>query len=78
MFLKKGAITNNLSRGKRNPVLLYLCVISKGIDSPACADSESIVKGVQLWLFLVDEGSKDPNTTISGPSSARQRKAISI
>ena len=24
---------------------------------------------------LVDEGRKDPNTTIRGPSSARQRKA---
>ena len=27
-------------------------------------------------VFLVDEGSKDPNTTISRPSSARQRNAI--
>ena len=27
-------------------------------------------------FFLVDEGRKDPNTTISGPSSARQRNTI--
>ena len=27
-------------------------------------------------FFLVDEGREDPNTTISGPSSARQRNAI--
>ena len=27
-------------------------------------------------FFLVDEGRKDPNTTINGPSSARQRNAI--
>ena len=29
-----------------------------------------------LFSFLVDEGREDPNTTISGPSSARQRNAI--
>ena len=27
-------------------------------------------------LFLVDEGMENPNTTISGPSSGRQRSAI--
>ena len=27
-------------------------------------------------FFLVDDGRKDPNTTISGPSSARQLNAI--
>ena len=27
-------------------------------------------------VFLVDEGREDPNTTISGPSSARQRNVI--
>ena len=27
-------------------------------------------------FFLVDEGREDPNTTISGPSLARQRNAI--
>ena len=32
-------------------------------------------EGIQLWqcLFLVNEGREDPNTTKSGPSSARQR-----
>ena len=29
-------------------------------------------------FFLVDEGWEDPNTTKSGPSSARQRNAISF
>ena len=29
-------------------------------------------------FFLVDEGRKDSNTTISGPSSARQRYAIKM
>ena len=28
--------------------------------------------------FLVDEGRKDPDTTISGPSSARQRNAFQM
>ena len=29
-----------------------------------------------ITFFLVDEGIEDPNTTINGPSSARQRNAI--
>ena len=29
-----------------------------------------------IFFFLVDEGRDDPNTTISGPTSALQRKAI--
>ena len=29
-----------------------------------------------LFVFLVDEGKGDPNVTINGPSSARQRNAI--
>ena len=38
-------------------------------------------KFFQWWsnfdvVFLVDEGREDPNTTISGPSSACQRNAI--
>ena len=28
--------------------------------------------------FLVDKGRVDPNTTLSGPSSARQRNAIKM
>ena len=31
-----------------------------------------------LCLFLVDEGREDPNITISGPSSARQRNPIGM
>ena len=31
---------------------------------------------VFFFFCLVDEGREDPNTTISGPSSARQRNAI--
>ena len=31
---------------------------------------------VFVLVFLVDEGREDPNTTISGPSSAQQRNAI--
>ena len=31
-----------------------------------------------VFFFIVDEGWEDPNTTISGPSSACQRNAISM
>ena len=43
-----------------------------------CADPDSFARGgpALTTFFLVDEGRKDPNTTISGPSSARQRNAI--
>ena len=50
-----------------------------------CADPESFVRGVQLQLFifvffyfLMRGGGKDSNTTISGPSTARQRNAIQM
>ena len=33
-------------------------------------------EGLQLCVFLVDEGMEGPNTTKGGPSSARQRNAI--
>ena len=44
----------------------------------ACADADNFVKGgpTLTILFSVDEGNETPNTTISGPSSARQRNAI--
>ena len=45
----------------------------------SCADPESFVRGgpTLTGFFLVDEGGgEDPSTTISGPSSARQRNAI--
>ena len=29
-----------------------------------------------FYFFLIDDGIEDPNTTINGPPSARQRNAI--
>ena len=37
----------------------------------------NIVRGF-LCVFLVDEGREDPNTTVSGPSLARQQNAIKM
>ena len=31
-----------------------------------------------FFFFFFDKGIEDPNTTINGPSSARQRNAISM
>ena len=46
----------------------------------ACADPDSFVRGSPTLMvffgFLVDKWRKDPNTTISGPSSAHQQNAI--
>ena len=43
------------------------------------ADSESFVRrGPTLTLFLVDEGRKHPNTTISGPSLVRHLNGVSL
>ena len=44
----------------------------------ACADPENFVRGgpTLTTLFLADEGWVDPNSTIRGPPSARQRNAI--
>ena len=52
--------------------------------SLSCADPESFVRGgpnlITFYLFfcffLVDEGIGDPDFTINGPSSTRQRNAI--
>ena len=49
-----------------------------------CMDPESYARGGPtltaffyfIFFLLVDEGRKDPNTSISGPSSARQQNAI--
>ena len=46
---------------------------SKVFDRESYADLESFVRGA-LFIFF-DEG-EDPNTTISGPPSARKRNAI--
>ena len=42
-----------------------------------CADPESFVRGGPIFdnVFLVDNEREDPNSTISGPSLARQRNA---
>ena len=51
-------------------------------SSSSYADPESYVRGgckfmtFFFFIFLVDEGIEDLNTTISGPSSAHQRNAI--
>ena len=42
-----------------------------GVDFEYLRHSESMVT-----FFFVDEGIEDPNITINGPSSARQRNAI--
>ena len=49
----------------------------------ACADPESFVRrGPTLTFYFCflyfDEGTKDSNTTISGPLTARQRNAIQM
>ena len=47
----------------------------------ACADPESFFKGaptLSTFFLLVDEGKGDPNTNVSGPSSARQQNAVKI
>ena len=50
----------------------------------ACADPERFVRGGPTLpfyffiLFFFCEGRKDSNTTISGPSTARQRNAIQM
>ena len=57
-----------------------LLVCLRIIGLLACADPGSYVRGVQLgrFSFLVDEGRENQNATISGPSSARKRNAISM
>ena len=56
-------------------------------DAMSYADPEFFVRGGQtlttfffssFFSFLVDQWWEDPNTTISGPSSARQRNAIEM
>ena len=69
----------------------YWVLVSWGGGTGSYADPESFVMigGPTLTtfffcfvavfvVFFVDEGIEDPNTTISGPSSARQRNAIEM
>ena len=41
----------------------------------SCADLESFVRGHH---FLVDKGSKDPNTTIISPPGKRHLNGVSV
>ena len=51
---------------------------SNGLYGNTCAEPDSFVRGSNFenLFFLVDEWRKDPNTTLSGQSSARQPNAI--
>ena len=51
-----------------------LCTKASFKTPKSCADPERFVRGgPTLTSCLVDEGREDPNTTLSGPSSARQQ-----
>ena len=58
--------------------LMYIFSKIQLFEVQPCADPESYVRGgpTLTLIFVVDEGSEDQNTTIGGPSSARQRNAI--
>ena len=58
-------------------VRIYSQFYAYSIDA-TCLDPESYVRGgpTLTLFFLVDEGREDQNTTISGPSLARQQNAI--
>ena len=54
-----------------------ITAVAAATETTACADLNSFVReGPTLTCFLIDEGRKDQNTTLSGPSSARQQNAI--
>ena len=56
---------------------LYSCayLFKELLITDTCADPESFVREAPTF-FLIDEGREDPNTTKSGPSSARLGNAI--
>ena len=59
--------------------LMYIFSKIQLFEVQPCADPESYVRGgptLTLTFFLLNEGREDQNTTIGGPSSARQRNAI--
>ena len=61
----------------RKYLIFQLVSVSEqtGLESYfACADPESFVRGDPIFstFFLADDGSEDPNTTNSGPSTACQ------
>ena len=69
--------------GFQNKTVTYQRINGHSLGQTACADLESFVRGgpnfdngfFQL-LFLFDDEREDLKTTVSGPSSARQRNAI--
>ena len=56
-------------------LLLFRHYISHKITFGA-PSSGGVLRSACGAFILFDEGRKDPNTTISGPTSARQRNAI--
>ena len=56
------------------------CVVLKSLSQMSCADPESYVRGGQTStkFFFYFEGGRIQNTTISGPSSARQGNVIKM
>ena len=76
MFFSRGAMSwSVIVAFPGNTHLLFGTEMA--LDS--CADPESFVKGgptLTTFFFKVDEEKKDPHSTISGPSSARQQNAI--
>ena len=57
----------------------YANVCINNSVGPACADPEVFIRGgptSTMIFILVDEGRKNPDTTISGSSKARQQNAI--
>ena len=54
-------------------------VIYDLVHDVSCADPESFVRGsptFTVFCFVFGKGRDNPNTTISGPPSARHRNAI--
>ena len=61
--------------------ITWIRILPYHLHTIACGDQANFVRGCQTLTFLfvfvlVDEGRKDPNTTKSGPSSAREQNVI--
>ena len=57
-------------------VILYITIFSRVLRSAILHARIQNILSNCANVFLVDKGREDPNTTISGPSSARQWNAI--
>ena len=77
MFLKNKNIIFKIRRSK---VTDYAALKISVFCALTCADPDSFARGgpTLTMIFLVDEWRKDPSTTLSGPSSARQRNSFSV